>query len=194
MKKIFMLLSFSLLVVAVSAQVKFGLKGGLSFANAKYTAGTSSQTLSSVVTPNLGVTLDFPGSESFNIQTGLMYSGMGGKETVGTSTTELSVNYLSIPVLAKVNFGSGFHGYAGPQLSILMSGKYKYPGGSTDIKNEIQGTGFFGIFGVGYSVSKTFRFYGEYIAGLSNLAKTSTDGDKWNANAFSVGIGLNLSK
>lgn len=194
MKKIFMLLSFSFLVVAVSAQVKFGLKGGLSFANAKYTAGTSSETLNSIVTPNLGITLDFPGSESFNIQTGLMYSGMGGKTTEGNSTYELNVNYLSVPVLAKVNFGSGFHGYAGPQLSILTSGKYKYPGGSTDVKSEIQGTSVFGIFGVGYSVSKSFRFYAEYITGLSNLAKKSTNGDKWNANAFSVGIGLNLSK
>jgi len=176
----------------ISAQAKIGLKGGLGFANAKYTSGTYSETYNSIVTPNFGLTLDFKGSESFNIQSGLMYNGMGGKYSYDGGSTRTHLNYLSIPLLAKFKFGEGFHGYAGPQLSFLLSAKYKDEDGTTDIKSELKGSGVFGLFGLGYSLNDKFGLYGEYSAGISNIAKESTDGDKWRANAFSFGINLNF--
>ena len=176
----------------ISAQTKIGLKGGLGFANAKYTSGTYSETYNSIVTPNFGLTLDFKGSESFNIQSGLMYNGMGGKYSYDGGSTRTHLNYLSIPLLAKFKFGEGFHGYAGPQLSFLLSAKYKDEDGTTDIKSELKGSGVFGLFGLGYSLNDKFGLYGEYSAGISNLAKESTGDDKWRANAFSFGINLNF--
>jgi hypothetical protein len=176
----------------ISAQAKIGLKGGLGFANAKYTSGTYSETYNSIVTPNFGLTLDFKGSESFNIQSGLMYNGMGGKYSYDGGSTRTHLNYLSIPLLAKFKFGEGFHGYAGPQLSFLLSAKYKDEDGTTDIKSELKGSGVFGLFGLGYSLNDKFGLYGEYSAGISNLAKESTGDDKWRANAFSFGINLNF--
>ncbi|MFN5188687.1 MAG: porin family protein [Chitinophagia bacterium] len=176
----------------ISAQAKIGLKGGLGFANAKYTSGTYSETYKSIVTPNFGLTLDFKGSESFNIQSGLMYNGMGGKYSYDGGSTRTHLNYLSIPLLAKFKFGEGFHGYAGPQLSFLLSAKYKDEDGTTDIKSELKGSGVFGLFGLGYSLNDKFGLYGEYSAGISNLAKESTGDDKWRANAFSFGINLNF--
>jgi hypothetical protein len=191
-KKILLVAAIAISTNYVSAQTKIGLKGGLAFANAKYTAGTDSETYNSIATPNFGFTLDFKGSESFNIQSGLLYSGMGGKYVDGDYSSTINVNYLSIPVLAKFKLGSGFHGYAGPQLSFLLSAKDKYSGGSDDLKDELRGSGVFGLFGLGYSLNDKFGFYGEYSAGLSNIAKESTDGDKWRLNAFSFGINLNL--
>ena len=176
----------------ISAQAKIGLKGGLGFANAKYTSGTYSETYNSIVTPNFGLTLDFKGSESFNIQSGLMYNGMGGKYSYDGGSTRTHLHYLSIPLLAKFKFGEGFHGYAGPQLSFLLSAKYKDEDGTTDIKSELKGSGVFGLFGLGYSLNDKFGLYGEYSAGISNLAKESTGDDKWRANAFSFGINLNF--
>jgi len=176
----------------ISAQAKIGLKGGLGFANAKYTSGTYSETYNSIVTPNFGLTLDFKGSESFNIQSGLMYNGMGGKYSYDGGSTRTHLNYLSIPLLAKFKFGEGFHGYAGPQLSFLLSAKYKDEYGTTDIKSELKGSGVFGLFGLGYSLNDKFGLYGEYSAGISNLAKESTGDDKWRATAFSFGINLNF--
>ncbi len=176
----------------ISAQAKIGLKGGLGFANAKYTSGTYSETYNSIVTPNFGLTLDFKGSESFNIQSGLMYNGMGGKYSYDGGSTRTHLNYLSIPLLAKFKFGESFHGYAGPQLSFLLSAKYKDEDGTTDIKSELKGSGVFGLFGLGYSLNDKFGLYGEYSAGISNLAKESTGDDKWRANAFSFGINLNF--
>lgn len=180
----------------ISAQTKIGLKGGLGFANAKYTYGTSTDTYKSIVTPNFGLTLDFKGSESFNIQSGLMFNGMGGKETESyngeTFTYRVNLNYLSIPLLAKFKFGEGFYGYAGPQLSFLLSAKEKYDGGTDDLKNELKGSGVFGLFGLGYSLNDKFGLYGEYMAGISNISREQVDGDKWTANAFSLGINLNF--
>jgi hypothetical protein len=117
---------------------------------------------------------------------------MGGKYSEDDYSSTINVNYLSIPVLAKFKLGSGFHGYAGPQLSFLLSAKDKYSGGSDDLKDILKGSGVFGLFGLGYSLNDKFGFYGEYSAGLSNIAKESSDGDKWRLNAFSFGINLNL--
>jgi hypothetical protein len=191
-KKILFVATLAITAIGVSAQTKIGVKGGLSFASAKYTAGTSTETFNSIVTPNFGLTVDFPGSKSFNIQSGVFYSGMGGKLTEGSYSATTNLNYLSIPVLAKFAIGSGFSGYAGPQLSFLLSAKDKYSGGTDDIKDQVNGTGLFGVFGLNYEINDKFNLFGEYTAGFSNLAKTTTNGEKWNANAFSIGVGVNF--
>ena len=83
-----------------------------------------------------------------------------------------------------------FKGSITPDDELLL--KYKDEDGTTDIKSELKGSGVFGLFGLGYSLNDKFGLYGEYSAGISNLAKESTDGDKWRANAFSLGINLNF--
>jgi hypothetical protein len=191
-KKILFVATLAITAIGASAQAKIGLKGGLSFANAKFTAGTSTQTLNSIVTPNLGLTVDFPGSKSFNIQSGLSFTGMGGKLSSGNNSWTTNLSYLSIPVLAKFQLGSGFHGYAGPQLSFLLSAKEKYAGGTQDIKNEVKGSSVFALFGLGYSLNNKINFFGEYNAGISNLSKITTNGEKTSANAFSFGVGVSL--
>ena len=190
-KKILLVAAIAISTNYVSAQTKIGLKGGLAFANAKYTSGTYSETYNTIVTPNFGFTLDFKGSESFNIQSGLLYNGMGGSMTDDGYTSKVHLNYLSIPVLAKFKLGSGFHGYAGPQLSFLLSAKYKDDDGTSNVE-DVRGSGVFGLFGLGYSLNDKFGFYGEYSAGLSNISKESSGGEKWRANAFSFGVSLNL--
>jgi hypothetical protein len=188
-KKIIFIAACTIVSIGASAQVKFGLKGGISFANAKEVSGNTTTTFNSIVAPTAGLTIDFPGSKSFNIQSGLMYSGMGGKDN---DNATLSLGYLSIPVLAKFEFGSGFHGYAGPQLSFLLSAKAKYAGAEIDYKDQIKGSGVFGVFGLGYNVSEKVNIFGEYVAGISNLAKVTDNGTKTTADAFSIGLGFNL--
>ena len=194
MKKTLFLMFGLVMTLCTTAQVKVGLKGGASFANVKYTSGTSSETFNTIIAPNFGITLDFPGKSAFNIQSGLFYTGMGGKSSVGSFTETVNLNYLSIPVLAKLSIGSGFFGYFGPQLSFLISAKSKDPNGTYDIKKDVNSTGLFGILGLGYNLSEKFNFFGQYSAGFSNLSKSSNSGDKLNANAFTIGFGLSLSK
>lgn len=193
MKKIFTLFAALTITMAVSAQVKVGLKGGLSFANGKYSQGTYSETLSSLTRANVGLTLDFPTSSSLVIQSGLMFNGMGGKYADDDYSFKQTLNLLSIPVLAKVKLGSGFFGYAGPQLAITLSAKYKDDDGTEDIKNQTKGTSLFGLFGLGYNLNDKFYFYADYAAGLTDLAKVSSGGSKTTANAFSIGVGIGLN-
>jgi hypothetical protein len=193
MKKVVMMFAAVIFTMTVSAQVKVGFKGGLSFANGVFSEGTSSETYSTLTRTNFGITLDFPSSGSVSIQSGLMFNGMGAKFVEGNETVKLPLNYLSVPVLAKLKFGSGFYGYAGPQLSLLLSAKVKYDGGTEDFKNEMKGSSLFGIFGLGYSVSEKFSLHADYAAGLTDLSKVSTNGSKWTANAFSIGVGIGLN-
>ena len=189
-KKIIFVAAFAIVAISTSAQVKFGLKGGVSFANAKRVDGNTSTTLNSIITPDIGLTIDFPGSKSFNIQSGLFYNGMGGKMTIENIEASINIGFLSIPVLAKFELGSGFHGYAGPQLSFVLSAQSKADRLSLDFKDMIKATGVFGVFGLGFNVSQKVNIFGEYVAGISNLAKVSENGGKTTTNAFSIGLGF----
>ncbi len=191
-KKIIFVAAFAIVAIGASAQTKIGLKGSISFPTVKQSEGTSSSTSSSIVTPNIGLTIDFPGSKSFNIQSGLLYNAMGGKLTDGNWNTTVNFGFLSIPVLAKFELGSGFHGYAGPQLSFLLYANEKNNHGTIDTKEEFKGSHLFGIFGLGYNLSKKVNIFGEYFAGISNLTKETRNGYKCTTNAFSIGFGINL--
>lgn len=192
LKKIIFIAAFAIVAISASAQAKFGLKGGISFANAKQVSGNTTETYNSLVTPTGGFTIDFPGSKSFHIQSGLIYNGMGGKMSEQGIDFSMNLGYLSIPVLAKFELGSGFQGYVGPQLSFLMSATAKAAGMSEDMKDQVKGTGMFGVFGLGYKVSDKVNVFGEYVAGFSNLSKITENNTKTTTDAFSIGLGFNF--
>ena len=190
MKKL--LLAFVVLVgfsTIAKAQTTFGLKGGVSFANAKYTETGISETYKSIVTPNIGLTVDFKGGEKFDIESGLFFNGYGGKYSDAEFTSQINLNYLSIPLLGKLKLGSGFSIYAGPQFSFLLSADSKEDGETTSIKDQVKSSAFWAIVGLSFDATENFYLYGEYHAGLTNLEKESLNESKWNANAVSIGLG-----
>ena len=136
MKKLFLAIVFGAIAVS-SAFAQVGIKAGVNFA----TMGEEGQDVSqddlehrAIVAPVLGLTFDLNLSDFFTIQPELLYSQSGGKNTykvLGTVTTSTyRINYLELPVLAKVKFGNadrqgvGFHIAAGPWIGYALSGKY----------------------------------------------------------------------
>jgi outer membrane immunogenic protein len=203
MKKLNLLAIGILCVISSNAQIKYGLKGGLGFAGAKGTAGVLTLTAQSVTKPQLGLTMDLSGSETFNWQTGLLLNVYGGKYSGDGSSSKASIYTLSIPFLANYKLTEKLYGYAGPQLSFSLAANGEgteedYDGTmittKENINENIKKPLIFGVIGGGYQLSDNLKAFAEYHIGLSNAITNNTDGETVKLNLFNLGIQFNLTK
>jgi len=220
--------------INVNAQTTIGIKGGLSIPN--LTSGSTSNPLNSGYSSRLGpdaaVFADFHIAGIFSIQPQVEYSSQGGKKdglqafpnSSGAGPTyfyanynsETKLDYLLIPVMAKVHFKLGeklkFYVMAGPQVGFLLSAKqvnsgnspiYEDPQGTTpispsesfdttaNVKNSLNSINFGveGAIGFSYKIGNNSVFVeggGNY--GFINIQKNSADGEN-NTGAASVTLG-----
>jgi Outer membrane protein beta-barrel domain len=138
MRNLFLVFALGVLT-SINAFAQFGIKGGINIA----TIAEEGQNVSrddiehhSVVAPVLGLTFGINLSDIIMIQPELLYSQSGGRNTYTVlgveNTSTYKINYLELPVLAKVKFGNadnkglGFHIAAGPWIGYAFNGKYKF--------------------------------------------------------------------
>jgi hypothetical protein len=110
-------------------------------------------------------------------------SPIAGKDT--TTTLE----YVELPLLARINFGGSIRLYffAGPSIGWLLSGKYDPENGKdpTDFLDDTEVSGYVGL-GVGLA---NLEVDIRYMAGLSDISSTE---EFKNAKNSSFGAGLTL--
>jgi hypothetical protein len=111
-------------------------KAGLSVS--KFNLAENNENMSSVAGFTAGAALNFKLGTKFSIQPELVFIQKGGsaqfKENIGdgilqTTTTDVTMNYIELPVLAKAMFGNGQVQYyinAGPSISYGLGGKTDY--------------------------------------------------------------------
>jgi hypothetical protein len=189
MKKILSLFAFvSLLAVGANAQgISGGVKLGLNLANQTMSGG--GYTVSPSFRPSLhaGGYLTLMLSEKFGVQPEVLYSGQGYKQNGGT----LSVNYITVPVLLRLNFTDLFSIHAGPQIGVLASAKAKYDGESEDMKEFLKGTDIGVAAGLGIDLPMGLNFGFRFVKGFTNINDVSDDVKYKNYNLqFSAGYKL----
>ena len=109
--------------------------------------------------------------------------------TYGDITTTL--NYLEIPLLARVNLGGSLKifGFAGPSIGYLMSGTYEDElNGEKDPTEYLDDVEYSAHVGIGAGLG-TLELDIRYIAGLSDISDSEDLSDVKNS---SIGIGLSL--
>jgi hypothetical protein len=137
MKKILFSLLFSFIAFS-AAQAQFGIKGGISLGTmAQEGAGYSRSDVESksIIGPVVGITYEMNIADIISIQPELLYTQLGSKNKYDLLGSNLEnnyrINYLELPVLAKVKFGNmdresmGFYIAAGPWLGYALNGKQK---------------------------------------------------------------------
>ncbi len=149
--------------MGASAQhVKLGIKGGLTLAKINISLLGVSETTDDRVTFHGGFFATIMTSKKFGIQPELLYSGQGGT----TSTGNLNLGYLNIPVMFRYNLTPWLNIQAGPQLSILLGAT----DGTTDIGSQFKKTDFGGAVGVGFDLPLRLHLSFRYINGFSNVS------------------------
>ena len=167
------------------SQMKIAATAGLNFANGKTEAGGTTETSDSRTAIFLGAIGEMPITDDIYFQTGLIYSGKGGKENFGGTTVTSKINYLDIPLKALYKFELGSlmaYGSAGPYLAYCLGGKYDGGGGTVDVNvgssdtDDIKALDF--GFGIGAGVEleagdKPLQVGFSYDFGLANVAPQS---------------------
>lgn len=154
----------------VKAQhVEFGVKAGLNLSTVKVgsSAGNSDPRLSAHVGGLAHIHL----TKEFAIQPELVFSGQGFKTTnTGNSNkSNYKLNYLNIPVLVQYMFNNGIRLESGPQVGLLLSGKYKTGDVTTDVKNAYKDIDFAWAFGAGYIMPSGLGFDARFNLGIAKI-------------------------
>jgi hypothetical protein len=102
----------------------FGVKGGVNFATV--TSGNDNfNSPDSRTSFHVGAVGEFPLADIFSLQVEALYSGQGFEirdETIlNDQKTEYQLDYINVPVLAKVYLFEGFSLEAGPQFSFVVN-------------------------------------------------------------------------
>lgn len=190
MKKLFLIIAVIFLCSNVTAQesntsddgIKFGVKAGVNFA----TLTGDTEGIKSRTSFHVGALVEIPISEKFSVQPELMYSGQGAKDE--SSDDEIKLDYLNIPIMAKLYVAEGFSIEVGPQVGFLLSAKEEFDGQSDDIKDFVKGTDFGVNFGLGYKMETGLNFGARYNLGLSNINDFGGD-DSVKNGVFQISIG-----
>lgn len=210
-KKIFLPILLFFTVVSANAQVKYGLKAGINFANTTMKMSGMSFSPEAQTSFHLTGFADIAINEKFSFQPGLSFQGKGYKldirESGYTQKDNTNLSYLEIPLngVLYLPLGDGklFIG-AGPYVAFGLFGKSKYESNSVAGLNGDEDAKFgnskddhvapidLGLnFMVGYQFKSGLLFNAGYGLGLANtVPKDLREGGlKGNNKVFSLSVG-----
>lgn len=197
MKKIILIVAisiFTLTSVKSQEKIQFGVKGGVNFTtmtsndylyDEKYKTGLY-----------LGATVEIPLGKKFSIQPEILYSSQGikGKALVNYPLVpgpmpvvyaEHKLDYIKIPILAKLYLAKNFSLEIGPSFNFLVNDEFTYNSYTqTDLAKKFE---FGGVVGLSYKVKSDVVVNANYLNGFSNVLKSPFENSK--SYGFSVGIG-----
>ena len=194
MKKKILLLSIAILTLTTlksQEKIQFGIKGGVNFTNM-----TSNMTSEILIEKeyktgfHTGILFEIPFGDKFSLQPEILYSTYGskGKEIMfggPNITTEYKLDYIQIPILAKIYLYKGFSLEIGPSFNFLVNDKkIRESNTITDIGEKFE---FSGILGVSYKLSSGLIGSFRYTNSLTNAL--NQDYSETNNYGFLIGIG-----
>jgi hypothetical protein len=177
------------------AQGGSGVIVGANFAKVEVTPdeGTSFDRRTGLVG---GIFIGLPLGTGLTIQPEALYSQKGVKFKDAGGETTIELDYLDVPVLARITAGGGggLALIAGPSFGFKLRARGKADaGGQTqeeDLSDEVEPFDLGFIVGAGIR-SKTMFIDGRYQWGLSNINKSALDGTNEVKNrVFSVLLGI----
>lgn len=197
MKKTILIIALVIFGVSnASAQEywNFGIKGGANFATV---SGDNMENPDMRTGFNLGVLAEIPVADRFSIQPEVLYSAKGfdaariDQDNIfdNDQNVEYQLDYIDVPVLAKVYLVDGLNLQAGPSFNFKVNEEYDYApaedGGDLNI-DEAQGFEFGGAAGLEYKFNNGFFIQGRYNYGFTEIYE---DSDVHNS-VIQAGIGL----
>jgi hypothetical protein len=199
MRKFIFVLASIILIFSVESKAQLGLKIGYNFASQPdkdVTAGYSSKSLNSF---HAGVFFDKDLIPLLDVRVGLDYSPKGFKEENGDWYNQVKLNYIELPVLAKVKIGP-FYGLGGFYGAYAMNGENKIHAVGSDLTWDVEfdndeisrwdaGMKFGAGFQFGLGPVHVFT-QADYSFGLLNVS--TSDNLNFKNNVFGISAGVLL--
>lgn len=164
---------------AMAGGMMFGFKGGIMLANA---SGDISE--NAIKTGyGSGIFTSHALTELFSLQPEVLFV-MKGTRHEEESDRKFKLNYIEIPLLAKVSLSTegDFSPviFAGPAIGILMTAKDTNGDVEVDVKENFKSTDFSLVAGAGFDYMigrECLIFDVRYTVGLVNVVESDEDGD-----------------
>jgi Outer membrane protein beta-barrel domain len=176
-----------------NSHTRFGIRVGGIMSKQDYESGGATEDPETKFGADLAIVCAIPiGGGFFMLQPELHWMQKGYKITdadiYGDITSTL--NYIEVPLLARVNFGGSvkLFAFAGPSIGYLISGTYEDDFGEKDPTDYLDDVEYSGHIGVGFGLG-TLELDLRYIAGLSDISDSDNLSDVKNS---SYGAGLTL--
>ncbi|TDD75199.1 porin family protein [Flavobacterium caseinilyticum] len=170
MKKI-ILVALVLLAGSIDMQAqlfKFGIKGGLNYANQSgsgITINTDNYNKEAITSYHVGLLAEIKVTDGFSVQPELLYSTQGATYKNAFEEFKNELGYISIPVLAKFNFNKTISLDLGPQASFLLSER-------KNVNFKDSESFEFGVAGgLTLNVTKNIFLQGRYVLGLTEASR-----------------------
>lgn len=196
MKKVILLAAALFMVFMAKAQVDlgnfaYGVKGGWNATNVSNADAKNKMSI------HLGAFAEWKLSDYFGIQPELLYSRQGYRDKNnwdgGDMKSKCRVNYLNIPVLAKLYVWEGLSVDLGPQFGFALNAKYKTKFDGHTSKEKIKSFNTFDFsfaLGASYAIDD-FILSARYNIGLTNIFDKWEENNKNHVFQLSVGYCLN---
>lgn len=181
MKKLFFAAAAILLSTGAFAQsgIQWGVKAGLNLANV--TNVTDSKFRPGL---NAGVFGEYVINDLFGVQAELLYSMQGYKIDLLGENNTAKMDYINLPILAKLYVLEGLSVDLGPQFGYMISAKIN----DTDVYDDLDKK-FDVSFGMGLTYKLNFGLdvFARYNLGLTKISNDNDD--KTKNSVIQVGLG-----
>lgn len=191
------LLAFAFFMVASPsfAQIKYGIKAGLNFSSLTNMNNLDQELeleleFKTKTSFYMGVMAEYRFSDFLGISPELVYSRQGVMTKNNGETGYGRINYLNLPVMAKLYLTDDLSLDAGPQLGLRLNGKDVYKVDGSKQKDDV--TSQYKTVDVNFAMGLTYNF-GKIFAQVRynlGLTDTSTSGSvKHKNNVIQIGAG-----
>ena len=192
MKKLFLAIIAFVWVIAAQAQTEItvGPKFGWNITNISNVSDSKNK-----MSLSLGGFAEFKFNDYVALQPELLYSRQGYRLKDGGAKTHVRVNYLNIPILAKLYVLEGLSVDLGPQLGFALNAKSKTKHDGTTVKNKITNFNTCDVsFAVGLSYEyEEFMVSARYNIGLTNVFDKDVFGGNNKNHVFQLSVGYRFS-
>lgn len=175
---------------------ELGVKGGLNIANAKIEGETGGPSLDPRYGLVAGVFATIPLSSWLDLQPEALYAMKGGRLDLDGIKSTLALDYVEVPVLARVTRGAGRRRYyvaGGPSFGLRVRARSRVDFGSStediDVADSIERLDLGVAVGGGLEAG-ALVFDGRYTFGLKDVDKDKSDTVKVTNRAFSFTVGF----
>ncbi|WP_339698883.1 porin family protein [uncultured Marixanthomonas sp.] len=204
MKKVFFIAVLAVFgVTATQAQeVRLGAKGGVNFSSFSGDGFDAFDDPEGRTSFHIGAFAEIPLSERFSIQPEVLYSGQGFDliSREGADDTEVQLDYINVPVMAKVYIVEGLYAEAGPQIGFNVKSEIDtdpddVDSGDVTIDEDVINDVDFSVgVGAGYQFNNGLFLNARYNFGLTDVFNNEDlliDSDAKNS-VFAVSAGYSF--
>lgn len=192
MRKLLVLAVVILVAANVKAQmdITIGPKGGFNVTN------ISNWDTKNKFSMHVGGFAELRINDFFAVQPELLYSRQGARDKENGVKTRLRVNYLNIPILAKLYVLDELSVDLGPELGFALNGKYKIKDGDKTttykLSSEVNTVAVNFAIGLSYNWNE-IMFSARYNIGLSNVLDKDAGGGNNKNHVFQLAVGYRFS-